>query len=119
MNQYRQLRCWVCAILVLLIGATSAFAVSQEVESNPDVQPSILKTKYPDCSKLAVDKGILVVKMVVDENGDVASVEILKSSDQGLNAPVEAALMKWRFKPALKDGKACAARVKIPVRINI
>jgi len=119
MNQYRHLRCWVFAMLVLLIGIPSAFAATPQVEANPDVQPSILKTTYPDRSKLSVEKGILVVKMVVTEHGDVASVEVIKSSDQGLNAPVEAALMKWRFKPALKDGKACAARVKIPVRINI
>jgi len=67
---------------------------------------------------LSIEQGIVIAKLVIDQNGQVTSVEIVKSSDQTLNIPVEEALKQWRFKPATKNGKACTSLIKIPVRIK-
>jgi TonB family protein len=62
--------------------------------------------------------GIAVVRMVVDEKGDVASARILEADDPRLGAAALAAARQWRFTPALDDGKAVACSLDAPVMFS-
>ena len=41
-------------------------------------------------------------------NGEVSDIEILVHIDPGFDAAIEAALRRWRFKPAMACGKPVA-----------
>jgi outer membrane biosynthesis protein TonB len=47
-------------------------------------------------------------RIIVAANGEVSDVEILVHIDPGFDAAIEAALRRWRFKPAMACGKPVA-----------
>jgi len=118
MKTYRYLHNMTCLIACLLINA-SAHADTTNVELHPDELPSVVKSFYPDRKDLDVTKGIIVVSITVDTQGKVEEVEILKSSDPSLEAPIIEAVGQWRFKPGIKNGLACVSKFKLPIRIDL
>ena len=53
------------------------------------------------------DEGEVLVSVLVDENGEVADVELIKEIPRSrLNAATVAAARRWTYEPAMKDGVA-------------
>ncbi len=74
-----------------------------------DVQPRALMTvnpTYPAQAQKFGLEGSVTVNALINENGDVISTGILKGlkDDGGLEKAAEAAVRKWKFQPAVKDG---------------
>jgi len=74
-----------------------------------DAPPEVLKTvnpKYPAQALRFGREGSITVNALVNEAGDVLDTAILKGmkDDMGLEPAAEAAVRKWKFKPAVKDG---------------
>jgi protein TonB len=84
-----------------------------EVDQLP-VQIVAPKPRYPDYELEAGITGRVVMKVLVDEEGVVRSVERVSGSQRFGEAAREA-LNRWRFKPALVHGKAVRVWVEIPV----
>jgi TonB family protein len=51
----------------------------------------------------------------VDPQGNVAKVGVISSSHPDFEAPAVEALLKWRFRPGLKDGKPVPTHMKVPI----
>jgi protein TonB len=60
---------------------------------------------------------VLEVSFTVDETGKPVNLSASASADEGLVSPVLAAVEKWRFEPAKRDGVPVATKVVLPVRI--
>ncbi|HVS53149.1 MAG TPA: TonB family protein [Opitutaceae bacterium] len=56
----------------------------------------------------------VVTRIVVDENGDIASARVLRAPDPRLGEAALAAVKKWRFAPAINDGKPAAMCLDVP-----
>ena len=56
-------------------------------------------------------EGEVVVVFTITANGEVASPVVVKSTNQLLDYPTLAAVRKWKFTPAMKDGVAVNVRV--------
>lgn len=84
-----------------------------------DKPPAPTKTPPPSypASMKGVD-GIVMVIVVIDEEGSVTSASVSKASDPAFEAPSIEALKKWKFKPAEKGGAAVKAKVTIPLRFK-
>ncbi len=91
------------------------------VELGPGViPPEAVSTPKPEYPPLALRQrvgGIIILDVLVDENGDVQEVRVLRGvkPDLGLAAAAEQAVRRWKFRPATKDG----VRVKIHHTVTV
>lgn len=100
-----------------------ALTVAEVTDVTPkvDVAPVPMQTpppKYPAELRKSGVSGVVLVTMVIDENGAVLASEVKKSSQPEFEAPALAALANWKFKPAMLGDKAVKVRVSIPIRFN-
>ncbi len=72
------------------------------------------KPRYPDYELEAGIPDRVVMKVLVDEEGLVRSVDRVSGRKSFVEA-AKAALYRWRFKPALVNGKPVRVWVEIPV----
>jgi len=100
-----------------LVDAQEAVQVGQLVEMGPDVAPPQPiynpKPAYPPLAARQRVGGTVFLDVLVDENGSVQDVKVLRGvkPDLGLDAAAATAVRSWRFKPATKGG----VRVKVHV----
>ena len=74
--------------------------------------------KYPDAARLAHVEGVVVVKLLIDEMGQVMKAELV-SGDKRLAKSVLASVKSWRFEPELENGRPIVSRVSVPVTFKI
>lgn len=86
---------------------------SGEVDKLP-VEIFAPKPRYPDFELQVGITGRAVMKVLVDEEGVVRSVDRLSGSKPFVDAAKET-LYRWRFKPALVKGKPVRVWLEIPV----
>lgn len=74
---------------------------------------------YPDGARRSGVQAEVVARVVVDEDGSVSAVEILRGHPD-FDALVREALRRWRFRPATVDGQALAVYqiVRVPFRLE-
>ena len=64
-------------------------------------------------------KGEVIVGFIVDSNGDVRDPYIVKSSSPAFEDSAIQAVLKWKFRPGKKGGKAVNTRVAQPLAFSI
>ena len=69
--------------------------------------------RYPSKAKRMGLEGFVLAEFIVDQNGDVESVEIKDSSDSVFEAPTIEAIRNWKFTPGEKDGRTVRTRVRV------
>ena len=76
--------------------------------------------RYPAGARREGLEGFAVAEFIVDEFGNVSSVEIKQSSNPVFDQPTIEAISRWTFTPGEKDGRVVRTRtrVKIPYRIE-
>lgn len=100
----------------LLFAAISFFLLPAAVFAAREL-PVPVRTVSPECpSSLRGTSGLVMVKVTIDEQGNVAATNVVKSSNEGFDAAAVEALKKWKFKPASEDGKTIQISVTIPVK---
>jgi TonB family protein len=66
---------------------------------------------YPPAARQMRREGEIELRLLVDEQGQVAAVERLTGGRSDLAAAAERAARQWRYRPAMKDG--------VPVQVKI
>ena len=89
---------------------------ADEIYSKVDEKPVALKMVPPVAP--VGETGLVAVLCVIDESGRVIQASVSKSTNQALDKAAVAAIQKWSFQPAKKDGKAVKVRVAVPVRFD-
>lgn len=59
--------------------------------------------------------GSVVVLFIVDLAGRVQEAMVQRSTDKALEAPVLAAVKKWKFEPGQRKGKPVRFRMRVPI----
>jgi protein TonB len=76
--------------------------------------------RYPEEARLSQREGAVLLTVVVNEEGRVADIAVLRSSgDEEMDREAVAAVKRWTFHPATAGGEAIAARVQVPVRFRL
>jgi len=96
------------------VGTASSIPDFEPVDTgsgfNPDrnVQPLVrIEPQYPErCLSRADDEENVRVEIDVDENGDVADVRIIDSTNSCFDREVIRAVRRWKYQPKVQDGKA-------------
>jgi len=88
-----------------------------------DVQPpKLIYSVDPNYSKEARKakfSGVVKVYLVLDENGNPTHVRVAKSAGMGLDEEAVKAVSKYKFRPAVKDGKPVKVELYVDVNFQI
>jgi TonB family protein len=92
-----------------------------EVNSAPPVldTSSRVAPHYPAAALANKQGGSVLLKVLVDARGAVASVQVEQSQPAGVfdQAAIDAARL-WRFEPGRKDGKPAQYWIRMPIRFD-
>lgn len=69
--------------------------------------------EYSEEARKAKFQGEVLLSIIVDENGNTRDIRVARSLGLGLDEKAMEAVAKWRFRPAMKEGRA------VPVRVNV
>ena len=95
------------------------------VTASPAVPPRIIKSyqpAYPSAERNAGIEGTVVIRFLIDQNGNVEDVTLINSSgNANLDSAAVSAGYKWRFSPAKNNGGSpvrCYASIPITFKIR-
>jgi len=75
--------------------------------------------KYPEVARLAGIEGVVVVQLVINEDGTPSDPKILRSAGDILNDAAVEALLKQKFKPGKQRGKPVRVQMAFPVTFRL
>lgn len=78
-----------------------------------------VEPEYSDEARKAKYQGVVVVRVVIDTSGNVVNPVVVHSLGLGLDEKAIEAALKWRFRPAYKDGKPVAVWAQIEVSFRL
>jgi TonB family protein len=84
--------------------------------------PSVLlkvEPEYSEEARKAKWQGTVVLSLIVDDKGQPQELKVVRQLGLGLDQKAIEAVMKWRFKPGMKDGKAVAVQATIEVNFRL
>jgi len=87
------------------------------VEEMPEPITRVTPT-YPDLAREAGVDGTVMVQALVNKDGKVKDVRVVKSIPM-LDDAAKAAVRQWVFKPALSNNKPVAVWVAVPVKFSL
>jgi TonB family protein len=116
----------VLLIVFLLVGTSQSGAqtATRQVYKPGQgvVSPQLVYEVKPVYTGEALQNGIqgsAQFECVINEDGTVGDVRVLKSLDPDLDAEAVKALKRWRFKPGSKDGVDVAVAVEVEVSFTL
>lgn len=105
----------ICGALALL--PSRVCAAGSDMDERP-VPVKSVAPDYPADMKRDGQSGLVYIKVVIDENGDVVEQNVEKSTRAEFEAPALAAVSRWKFKPAKKNGAAVRVGITIPIKFT-
>ncbi len=74
--------------------------------------------RYPELARLAGREGLVVLQAVIDRQGRVRDVRVLRGAPFGMTEAAAEAVRGWRFRPARRDGQPVAVYYQLTVRFQ-
>src|SRR2546426_8536538 len=77
--------------------------------------------KYPDPARRAGLDGTVILLVVVEADGTVGEIDVIKNPDQrwGFDLAAIDAVKRWRYQPALMSGRPVAAYIQVMVEFTL
>jgi TonB family protein len=95
---------------------------SQSFETHPDVAAVRISGADPELTaeaRKAKVKGVVMLRIGIDENGRPAGYYLVKPLPYGLTEAAINAVRKWRFKPALSGGRPIRSTQLVTLRFGL
>ena len=86
---------------------------------NVPVIVSRVEPEYTEQARNANWQGTVLLQVTVDENGVPQDIQIVRALGLGLDQKAIEAVQKWRFKPALLNGKPVPVSASIEVNFRL
>ncbi|WP_187170466.1 energy transducer TonB [Salidesulfovibrio onnuriiensis] len=75
---------------------------------------------YPARARRKGVGGMVLLSCLVGADGRSRCIEVVRSEPEGVfEDRAVAALKQWRFRPAMRDGRAVEYRIRVPFRFDI
>lgn len=74
---------------------------------------------YPEAARRARMQGVVVLECIIDKQGNVKSVKVLRGMPLGLTDAAVNAVKKWKFKPSTLNGKPVEVIYVLTVRFSL
>lgn len=78
-----------------------------------------VEPEYSEEARKAKFQGVVVLYIVVDQNGNAVTPRVMKSLGLGLDEKAMEAVRQWKFKPGYKDGKPVAVAATVEVNFRL
>jgi periplasmic protein TonB len=78
-----------------------------------------VEPEYSEQARKAKFQGVVVLYIVVDQNGNAIQPRVVKSLGLGLDEKALEAVKQWKFKPGYKDGKPVAVAATVEVNFRL
>ncbi len=90
-----------------------------ELDIIPPVKLHAPNPQYTEVARKARIQGTVIVECVVDCNGIPVNLRILKGLPMGLNETTLDAVSRWRFQPAMLDGRPVSVWYNLTVNFRL
>jgi TonB family protein len=77
------------------------------------------EAEFSDEARRNKYQGICMISIIVDARGYPQSPRVIHSLGEGLDEKALEAVLKYRFKPAMKDGKPVASMISVAVNFRL
>lgn len=88
-----------------------------------DVQPpekvNAPQPQYTEIARKARVQGVVIVQAIINKEGDVTNVKVLKGLSMGLDDEAVKAIKKWKFNPATLNGKPVDVYYNLTVNFRL
>lgn len=75
--------------------------------------------QYTEIARKARVQGVVIVQAIIDKEGQVTNVKVLKGLPMGLEDAAVDAVKRWKFRPATLNGKPVAVYYNLTVNFRI
>jgi protein TonB len=75
--------------------------------------------QYTDAARKAKVAGVVVVEAIIDKQGNVDHVKVIKGLPAGLSEEAEKAVRRWKFKPGTLNGEPVATIFNLTVTFKL
>lgn len=110
-------------VLFILFFGINLFAQEEKLDKFPEpiggIEEMIKNVVYPVSAKEAGIEGKVLVKTIIDEQGNVKETSIIKSVNEDCDKAAMDAIKKTKFTPGIKDNKPVKAEVVIPIMFKL
>ena len=77
------------------------------------------EAEFSDEARRAKYQGVCTISLIVDAHGNPQNARVIRSLGMGLDEKALEAVRKYRFKPALRQGKPVAALITVAVNFRL
>ena len=74
---------------------------------------------YPLIARRLGKEGRVLLRLTIDERGNLLNVEVIEGPGYGLTEAAVEAVKKSTFTPAMVDGKAVPSKALLPIRFSL
>jgi TonB family protein len=74
---------------------------------------------YTEIARKARIQGVVIVQAIIDKEGNVTNVKVLKGLPMGLEDAAVEAMKQWKFKPATLNGKPVTVYYNLTVNFKL
>lgn len=79
-----------------------------------DVQP-----QYTEIARKARIQGVVILQTIIDKDGNITDVKVLKNLPMGLGDAAVTAVRQWKYEPATLNGKPVAVYFNLTVNFQL
>lgn len=114
----------VLAAAAVIIVASSAIggAGSRRVKVGGDVKPPVklvdAKPVYPEDARAAGIAGVVILGIVIGEDGSVSETQVLRSIPELDQAAIEA-VSQWKYEPTVLKGEPVEVEMTVTVNFTL
>ena len=83
------------------------------------VKISAVQPTYTEIARKARIQGIVILQAIIDKEGNITNVKVLKGLPMGLTQSATDAVLRWKFKPATLNGKPVAVYFNLTVNFQL
>ena len=106
-------------LLFFFVLGFNSLAQDKQPEPIGGIEEMIKNVVYPISAKEAGIQGKVLVKTIIDENGNVTETSILKSVNEDCDKAAMDAIKKTKFTPGTKDNKPVKTEITIPIMFKL